>query len=350
MVNLVHDALGRPSPARDHLLQRLRKGIRLARTTQPVQKGLPVPPSLLTDVLRRWGPNESLSLERLRSKLCALLAFLALLRPSDLILPTMGQVTVPPAHDRVIVCLLGFKNDYTAKGASVTVWRCSDPLLDPVSCFLCWKRRIMDMRGPEVATTPVIIQLRRPYRGISAATASGILNQFIAAAGGDRTLLSARGFRRGGASWAVAKEVMTDKILHLGRWASERVFHQHYAQAGVDSNFTDLMLSTGPGGRSHGPPSSAAAALAPCTDLVLRTPALAEPEPAAPVEHESASDASSERLPAKATHRRRPVSRRASAMFADPTSSSSCEPDAASSPSSASSTESPGSARRRFQA
>jgi hypothetical protein len=230
VVNLVHDALGVPSPARVHLYARLRKALRLTRTTQLVQKGRPVPPELLVALFRRWGPNAQLTLPHLRAKLCGLFCFLALMRPSDLIIPTLAHVAVPPEGDGILVCLLGFKNDYQGKGATVTIWRCSDALLDPVSCLQCWLERSRDLRGDAPEATKLIIKLRPPYDGVTAPTMSGILNSLIAEGGGDRTLLSARGFRRGGATTAIACEVMPDKILHLGRWASPNVFHRNYVQ------------------------------------------------------------------------------------------------------------------------
>ena len=293
VVNLIHDALGVPSPARDHLYGRLRKAIRLRRTTQPVQKGLPVPPTLLVELFHRWGPNDALPLERLRAKLVALLAFLALLRPSDVTLPTVAQVAVPPAADRLVVCLLGFKNDYTAQGASVTIWRAADALLDPVSCYQCWLRRTRAMRPDQPGPSRVVIQLRRPYEGVKPATVSHILNEVIVAGGGDRSLLSARGFRRGGASWAIAREVMPDKILHLGRWASAKVFAQHYVQTGVDSNFTDLMFAPPPPPRAAGATAPLAA-----TDLVQAVRPAPPPAPLPP-----GSPASSLSLSATPRHR-----------------------------------------------
>lgn len=255
VVNLVHDALHEPSPARHHLFERLRKAVQLTRTTQPVQRGIPVPAELIAHVLHAWGANDTMPLERLRAKLCALLGFVGLCRPSDITLPRAGQVAVAPAHDCLVICMLGFKNDYQAKGASVRIWRASDALLDPVECYLAWMRRTDAMRPAdpaERARWPVVIKLREPHDGLTAATVCRILNEFIVAGGGDRSLMSARCFRRGGASLAIAREVMPDKVLKLGRWASERVFRQHYVQTSVDRDFTDILLCNGPT-RPEGP-------------------------------------------------------------------------------------------------
>jgi len=79
-----------------------------------------------------------------------------------------------------------------------------------------------------VEDSPLITQLRRPFGGVADGTVSSILNKYIEYGGGDRQLMSARCFRCGEATTAVSREINVDKILTLGRWASDKVSRQNY--------------------------------------------------------------------------------------------------------------------------
>jgi len=77
---------------------------------------------------------------------------------------------------------------------------------------------------------------------LSKATIGHILGNVSELAGLDRHLYSARSYRRGGATTAVAKNQNWCKVLKLGRWQSVETFFRHYVQTDVDDDYTDNIL------------------------------------------------------------------------------------------------------------
>ena len=136
----------KPSPTQSTIISRLRKGL-INQTTEPVQKGGAMAPEPLIELFQKWGPNEQLSLEQLRMKAMSLIAFIGMYRPSDLALPTLENVQFKNDLSSVTFCLLGFKNDYNANGAEVTISASADPLLCPVKALKLYLKKVEPLRN-----------------------------------------------------------------------------------------------------------------------------------------------------------------------------------------------------------
>ena len=230
----------KPSPTQSTIVSRLRKGL-INQTTEPVQKGGAMAPEPLIELFRKWGQNEQLSIEQLRMKAMSLIAFIGMYRPSDLALPTLENIQFKQDLSAVTFCLLGFKNDYNANGAEVTIVSSADPILCPVKALKLYLEKIESFRNGE---RHLFIANKKPYGALSAQRCSKLLQKTAELAGLDPQLFTGRTFRRGGATTAINNNVNPDIVMTMGRWKSPQTFYGHYVRARTEDNYTDKVLGT----------------------------------------------------------------------------------------------------------
>lgn len=167
------------------------------------------------------GPNDGLTLDQLRTKAMALIAFVGMFRPSDLALPTIDNVKIKEDLSSVTFCLLGFKNDYDANGDEVTIGSATDPLICPVYALQSYINRTVDVRTQH---SKLFIAIKKPYGELTAQRCSKILQKCAQLAGLDPELFTGRSFRRGGATTAINKNINTEVVMKVGRWRSLETF------------------------------------------------------------------------------------------------------------------------------
>ena len=187
------------------------------------------------------GDNEDLSIKDLRTKCIALLSLALMLRPSD-IAPhgvhydsqthtTRAMVFSTDCLDfqsngALSVTLFGTKTDSDRAGFLVLLPPHTVAKLDPVAALACYIRRTA--RDRCVLRKPLFLSLVRPFKALSAAQVSSVLNDAIVAAGLAGLGFSAKYFRPTGATHAVSTGVDPEIIRKMGRWKTSQVFYDHY--------------------------------------------------------------------------------------------------------------------------
>ncbi len=136
-INTLYEPLGQ-KPTLDPLIRRLRRALVRDRTTCPIEHGQAFELSALTDLFIEWG--STLTLERLRAKLIALLCVLGILRVLAVILPRFQDVHVINSEgiNALIVPVVGYKNNKYGEGNTITIYQCSDRRFCPVATFKEW--------------------------------------------------------------------------------------------------------------------------------------------------------------------------------------------------------------------
>lgn len=212
-------------------------------TSEPKGRTKVLPIQVFPALFRSWGPNEKLSLSKLRQKAITLFALAAMTRPSD-IAPHIGfkrKQLKFTQEGNLIVQFFGVKNDSQKTGFEIIIKGASDDLIDPVRCLHEYldrtQRFVCDDNGP------VFISLRRPHNQLSAPAVSDILNSVIREAGLGDSGFSARSFRPTGATAYIQSGVEPHVTRSLGRWRSEQCFSERYVYPLSSVSATDKMLN-----------------------------------------------------------------------------------------------------------
>ena len=124
--------------------------------------------------------------------------------------------------------LLGFKNDGQAKGETFRIWKSVVEKLCPVRALFDYTLKI----GP----------LQNVIFPVSSECISTILKTVIRDAGMDTSVITARCFRSGGATYGIERGVQPDQLMKVGKWKSVNVFYKHYVAAKTARDTTDRML------------------------------------------------------------------------------------------------------------
>ena len=204
-----------------------------------------------------WGPNDSLSLKKLRMKSACLLAISFMLRPSDIAPRSVTETEDTEGHgymnlifslDQVefldsgnlLIRFHGIKNDASREGFAVDIPKCSDPLLDHVAALKSYIEATSQIRS-KVDKRPVFLTLRKPYNALSSSSVGSVLGDAIKLAGlGDKGY-SAKSFRPSGATAAIASGCDANIARQIGRWRSQEVFEEHYVHTRVPEDYVTKL-------------------------------------------------------------------------------------------------------------
>jgi hypothetical protein len=237
----------------DRDVGRLVQALTKSGTIMTMQKSQVMPIKNFCDLFYSWPRNELLDIKRLRLKAITLLALVGMLRPSD-IAPktvifdpeTMSTSNVVLSTDDVsfhedgslTLTLHGIKNDTTRSGFEIDIPGHSDPVVDPVQTLRIYIERTDRFRH----NGDLFIQLQEPYKAISAATVSKVLDESIKLAGLPANQYSAKSFRPTGATTAIEEGYDANKVMKVGRWKTQSVFYDHYVHNKTPNSFTDSII------------------------------------------------------------------------------------------------------------
>lgn len=250
----LYDGLGLPNIMADADIRKLVVALVKSGTSQPRQRSAVLPIQPFHDLFLRWPDNELLSIKDLRLKCITLLAFVTMLRPSDIapraqvfhpILDTVENVTFNVSqldfHDDGSLSIMfhGIKNDYLRDGYSIHVPASSQVKLDPVRALRVYVAKTAEHRAGQ---GPVFLTLARPFKALSSSSISKVLQSAISLAGLPASY-TAKCFRPSGATYAIESGLNPDSVRKIGRWKSQPVFEEHYVHAKPCSSFTDKVLN-----------------------------------------------------------------------------------------------------------
>lgn len=221
-------------------LQNLRLALVKRCTTRAKGRTPIMPVQPLMRLVESWGPNNVISLSKLRQKTLALLALCAMCRPSDLLLNRKDIVFNDDGS--ATMTFFAIKNDRNRKGFEVRLTPSTNTLVDPIAClkeYLSQTKRHVTDHGD-----PVFITLQPPFKALSAASIAASLRQTIQEAGLGNDKFTARCFRPSGATAAVRMGNDPEVTRQIGRWKSQDVFYDTYVYPMPSKSFTDTMLSS----------------------------------------------------------------------------------------------------------
>jgi hypothetical protein len=202
------------------------------------------------------GSNGELKLKDLREKTIVLLAFTAMLRPSDIapkgvVLDTDSNsirkmvFSTNQLHFQedgsLVIDFHGTKNDTDRSGFSVTVRPTTNSLLDPVCALQTYIERTHEQRE-QTLDKPVFLTLTKPFRAIDSKTVSNILKTALKHVGLQSEGFRPKDFRPTGATKAVESLEDPKKVMRLGRWKTESVFYEHYVHSVPSDTISDNIL------------------------------------------------------------------------------------------------------------
>lgn len=191
--------------------------------------------------LEGLGPDTSLSLKSLSSKLVMLLALTSLFRVSEIAAIDFKSIVF---SGPVVKFALGRLRKSHRKGClqvSSLNRLNSSPLICPVSCLERYIFVTRDFRN-ESTNSSLILGLRSPHPPIGASTIGRWIKLLSSEAGVDTTIYSAHSTRGASASKAMSAGLSIESILRTGSWASESVFSRHYNRPINKEAFGEVIL------------------------------------------------------------------------------------------------------------
>ena len=259
-LNCMFEAMGKGSPVNDPNIKRLVTGIIKSGTVAPMKRSQPIPINSFVDLFHTWGKNEEMSIKQLRMKSVTLIALVCMTsqtRPSDLaprginfnskdlsihnIVLSLDNVQFLPDNSLTIHFFV-IKNDTSRTGFEVNIPpNTEDIIMDPVSCLREYINRTATFRPMD--TKPLFITLSAPYKAISSNTVSNILEEVIRLAGLAGKGFKAKPFRPTGATLAVAKGIIPETVMQVGRWKTKEVFMNHYVYPRPPETFTSSLFT-----------------------------------------------------------------------------------------------------------
>lgn len=219
----------------------LSKALVKSCTTRNAGRTKIMPMEPFVDMFRAWGPNEALSVLKLRQKAVTLMAIACLARPSDFA-PSVGffrdQLTFNQ-DGSVTVNFFGIKNDYDRGGFEIRIEPAKERVIDPVECMRAYFNKTANVMADRV---PVFPAVRPPFQGINAQSIAQILNTSIKEAGLDTNMFSAKCFRPSAATAAIVSGCDPNTTRLRGRWKNNDVFFSNYVFPISETNISDNIL------------------------------------------------------------------------------------------------------------
>lgn len=246
-----------PNYVQDSNIKYLCDGLVKSGTVAVRKKSNVIPTEPFNQLYRSLGSNVDLKLKDLREKSIVLLAFTAMLRPSDIapkgvvfnkqsnstkkVIFNLGQLHFK-TDGSLIIDFQGIKNDTDRSGFSVTIRPTTDCLIDPVCALKTYIEQTNEQRvqNPD---NPVFLTLTKPYRAIDSNTVSNILKSALKRVGLQAEGFRPKDFRPTGATKAVEGLEDPKKVMRLGRWKTESVFYDHYVHSVPSDTISDNILS-----------------------------------------------------------------------------------------------------------
>ena len=228
-------------------------GLVKSDTSSPMTRSKVIPNKPFINLFLKWEDNNKLSIWALHMKAVVLLAFSAMLRPSD-VTPRSVCADYIGLHqmlfDRskieyradgsISIEFHGIKNDYSRDSFKVQVQQASNSKICPVVTLKCYLDRTSSLVDSQ--TGPVFVTLNRPYSAPMASSVSGILNKAIDIIGLSGQGFSAKCFRPSGATATVEAWHNPNSMCKIGRWKDQATFEEYYVHAKAPANITDNIL------------------------------------------------------------------------------------------------------------
>ncbi len=252
----MYEGLGISNVMDDPDIRKLMVALNKSSTAAPRTRSLVIPIEPFHALFEKWPNNSDLGIKQLRIKVITLLAFVLMLRPSDVapkaqcynpILDSTEQVEFTTKQltfnddGSLTVVFYGIKNDYIRDGYKVHLPPSSNSKLDPISALKVYLDRTNCQRPQD---GPVFLTLTKPHKGINSGTVSKILQESLDLAG-LHGQFTPKCFRPSGATYAIEAKINPDSVRKQGRWKSQPVFEEHYVHAKPVKAFTDKILKTG---------------------------------------------------------------------------------------------------------
>ena len=250
----VYAALDLDDLTKDNDIMRLCTALIKSSTTQTMKRSTVLPVDKFTDLFRKLGSNDILTLKLLRLKAVTLLALALMLRPSDIaphakhfnadtftvekVLFTTDMLRF--TEDGVHVSFFGIKNDTKRDGFVVFLPKNDDLIVDPVSSLQDYINKTEHCRQDK----SVFLALKSPYQGLSASSIAKILEESIDLAGLGGQGFTAKSFRPTGATVAIDQGLDPKIVQQIGRWKTADVFFQHYVHSRTPDEYTTKILNS----------------------------------------------------------------------------------------------------------
>jgi len=227
-------------------------GINKSGTQDPLIRSAVMPRQPFVNLFREWKENKLLNLADLRLKAIVLLAFTAMLRPSD-IAPrsvtlqeeelklnefTRDNVMFQP-DGTLCMYLHGIKNDYARDGFRVIINPMDEEKLCPVQTLYDYMERTKCLTNDK---GPVFLTMKRPIKAMSTQSVAQVLVKSIKLVGLEGRGFSAKNFRPTGATAAIENGLEPEEVRATGRWKDKETFDKHYVHARPNINFTRRLL------------------------------------------------------------------------------------------------------------
>ena len=240
-LSCVYSHLGRLDLTKHHMISRLCSALIKSGTSIPLKHSTVLPIEPFNNMFEAWKENANLTLSDLRLKAITLLAFSLMLRPSDIAPKALffdnltGETKkfifstdmIEFTLDGLKVCFLGIKNDAQRAGFQVFLPSNPNSKLDPVGTI----KEYINRTEPYRSDRGVFLSLNKPYKAISAASVSKILEKSISLVGLAGQGFSAKSFRPTGATRAIDGGIDPEIVRKMGRWKCTEVFREHYVHS-----------------------------------------------------------------------------------------------------------------------
>jgi len=234
------------------MISRLCSALIKSGTSIPLKHSTVLPIEPFNFMFSSWKENIDLTLSDLRLKAITLLAFSLMLRPSDIAPKALFFDNLTGETRKFIfstnmiefnseglkVSFLGIKNDAQRSGFQVFLPSAPNSKLDPVAAIKDYITRTEPYRTDE----GVFLSLNKPYKAISAASVSKILEKAISMAGLAGQGFSAKSFRPTGATRAIDGGIDPEVVQKMGRWKCTEVFREHYVHSKTPRAYTQTIL------------------------------------------------------------------------------------------------------------
>jgi len=220
----------------DHLVENVMTAIMNKDPAQPRYKEI-VDLSKIMQLLVTWGPNDALSLEKLRAKAIILMRICALQRSDDLakiklnsVSRENSQITFEVQDPKEVHAIVkGYIKPYTGPEGSI---------LCPMETLSLWINKSTQIKNNNHRM--LFIALKPPHDSLSAQRIAKIVKNMMTEAGIHTNTFKAHALR-GSAASAAIQGALIDEVFKLGRWSSHRTFQRFYYRAQQDLQMADLI-------------------------------------------------------------------------------------------------------------